>query len=66
MNSKVSKDVHLKIPEAMVKKLDDFCAKRGENRSTLIRRLILKELARHQYLDDEMTKVVLGGVGDTE
>lgn len=57
-------DIHLNLKEKIVHKLDTFCENRGENRSTLIRRIIYRELARHDYLGEEKKKAVLKGWDD--
>lgn len=46
------KQLNIKVEEEVLSTLDEFCEKRGENKSTLIRRLIYQELARHSYLED--------------
>jgi len=36
----------------------DFCAARGEGISSVVRRLILTELAKHSYLDSNRKKAL--------
>ncbi len=46
------KQLNIKISPDVLQTLEEFCEKRGENKSTLIRRLIYQKLAEHSYLED--------------
>lgn len=59
-------DIHLNLEGKIVQKLDAFCENRGENRSTLIRRIIYRELAKYDYLGEEKKKAVLKGWDDEQ
>ncbi len=57
------KQLNIKISSEVLRTLDEFCEKRGENRSTLIRRLIYQKLAEHSYLEGRKKAL---GVSDTD
>lgn len=47
-----------KVSKAEALLFKDFCTARGENISSVLRRLILTELAMHSYLDDNRKKAL--------
>ena len=53
-----TKTVPVKFPSNIVSILNKFSTARGENRSTVIRRLVYRELAEHSYLDMKQKKAL--------
>lgn len=47
-----------KVAENEALLFKEFCSARGENVSSVLRRLILTELATHSYLDDNRKKAL--------
>ncbi len=47
-----------KVARAEALLFKEFCSARGENISSVLRRLILTELAMHSYLDDNRKKAL--------
>lgn len=54
----------VKVKKSVAQKLRDFSKARGENLSTVIRRNVRRELARHSYLSDDEKKAL--EVGEDE
>jgi len=50
--------VGAKLPLNEAALFKDFCTARGENVSSVLRRLILTELAVHSFLDDHRKKAL--------
>lgn len=53
-----------KFDNDVAKKFRDFCDARGQNLSSVMRRLVLEELASHSYLSKEKKKAL--GVNASE
>lgn len=53
-----------RFDNTVARKFKSFCDARGENYSSVIRRLVLTELARYQYLSDEQAQAL--GVDSSE
>lgn len=53
-----------KFENDVAEKFRDFCDARGQNLSSVIRRLVLEELASHSYLSKEQKKAL--GVNTSE
>ncbi|MFW6173214.1 MAG: ribbon-helix-helix protein, CopG family [Elusimicrobiota bacterium] len=53
---KRDRQINIRFREEIAEKLDNYCDERGENKSTLIRRLVLKELAEHSYINKKQRR----------
>jgi len=47
-----------KFDKEIAEKFRNFCDARGENLSSVLRRLVLTALAEHSYLDEKQKKAV--------
>jgi hypothetical protein len=57
-NGKPYISIGAKLAEDEAELFKQFCAARGENVSSVLRRLILTELATHSFLDDARKKAL--------
>jgi hypothetical protein len=53
-----------KFEESTAEQFREFCDARGQNLSSVIRRLVLEELASHSYLSEDKKKAL--GVDSSE
>ena len=56
---KRTKQVNIRFRKEIGEKLDRYCEKRGETKSSMIRRLVLTELAKHSFIKDKQIKKAL-------
>ena len=54
----VNKLIGAKLPEEEAQVFKDFCKARGENVSSVLRRLILTELAKYSFLSSDRKKAL--------
>lgn len=55
----MSRTIGAKLKENDAQKFSEYCRARGVSKSSAIREMVLRTLARHSYLDDDRRKVLL-------